>query len=236
MAKKLFFCDSHRFVIKGETIARTGLWVAKKCYALLKIYDLETNKDISKIVTKGLGTVRSSFPEAFAKFMSTVLENILKNFAKTDIDNEILSFYNNLSNINYSTISKNTSVKDLSKYDDGGTSMLKFKKGAPAQVKAALIYNRFLISKNLDKRYALIRSGDKIKWCFLRKNPYLLDRMAFKGYDDPKEVLSLVENYIDYNEMFNRELFNKLSSFYSAMGWGIVPTKLNQNSSKLFSF
>ncbi len=236
MAKKLFFCDTHRFVIKGETIARTGLWVAKKCYALLKIYDLETNKNINKIVTKGLGTVRSSFPEAFGKFMSTILENILNNLTKHDIDTEILRFYNNLSTMNYTSISKSTSVKNLSKYDDGGTSILKFKKGAPAQVKAALIYNRLLISKNLDKRYALIRSGDKIKWCFLRKNPYLLDRIAFKGYDDPKEVLSLVENYIDYNKMFDRELFNKLTSFYAAIGWGIVPTKLNQNASQLFIF
>jgi hypothetical protein len=39
------------------------------------------------------------------------------------------------------------------------------------------------------------------------------------GYNDPKEILDLVEEYIDYDKLWERELKNKLDDFYSAMNW-----------------
>jgi DNA polymerase I len=203
MAKNMFFCNSHRFVIKGESIAQTALWIAKKRYGMLKVYDLETDKDIDKIVTKGLDIVRSSFPTLFGKFMAKTLEGILRKTPMEEMNKQVQEFHTSLPTMNYMDVSRNTSVQNLSKYDDKDSiSMTVFKKGTPAHVKAAIAYNKFLLSKKLNKRHALIRDGDKIKWCFLKQNPYHLDTIAFKCYDDPKEVIELVEQYIDVETMF----------------------------------
>jgi hypothetical protein len=51
--------------------------VAKKRYAMQKVYDLESNIPFKepKLSITGLDVVRSSFPPAFAKLMSECLMN-----------------------------------------------------------------------------------------------------------------------------------------------------------------
>ena len=52
--------------------------------------------------------------------------------------------------------------------------------------------------------------------------------------DDPDVVLNTVKEYIDYDQMFESQLSNKLQDFYNAMNWG----ELNDNefSQEFFSF
>ena len=33
-----------------------------------------------------------------------------------------------------------------------------------------------------------IRNKDKIRWAYMKKNPLGIDALAFKGYDDPKQI------------------------------------------------
>lgn len=238
MAKKLFFVENdHRFVIKGEVIAKTGFWVAKKRYAMLKVYDLETNKDKNEVKVKGLDVVRSSFPPAFGKFMSQTLEDILRRITKEDLDKKIISFKNSLVQMDYLDIARNTSIKDVSGYDDETEkSLVIFKKGTPAHVKAAITYNRYLKNKGLDTKHALIKNSDKIKYVYLKRNPLGIEAIAVKGFDDPKEIIKLIKEYIDYDRLFENELRNKLDDFYSALNWGKIPTEVNQNAVEFFTF
>jgi hypothetical protein len=67
-----------------------------------------------------------------------------------------------------------------------------------------------------------MKDGDKVKWVYLKQNPYGLDGLAFKGYDDAPEIMDLVKTYIDYDKIFERELLKKLEDFYGALGWGEV--------------
>jgi hypothetical protein len=67
-----------------------------------------------------------------------------------------------------------------------------------------------------------MRDGDKIKWVYLKQNPYGLDGLAFKGYEDSEQIMDLVKTYIDYDKIFERELLKKLEDFYGALGWGEV--------------
>ena len=41
-------------------------------------------------------------------------------------------------------------------------------------------------------KYPKIRSGDKIKWVYLKENQFGFDSIAFKGHEDPKEILELI--------------------------------------------
>jgi DNA polymerase elongation subunit (family B) len=236
MARNMFFCDDHRLYIKGETISRRGFWVTKKRYALWQIYDLETNMDTDKIKIKGLDIVRSSFPPAFAKFMSQTIDNILHGKDKEYIDETIHRFHMNIDNVSYLDIAKNTSVQNLEKFDNKSKSTLEFKKGTPAHVKSALTYNRLLKKKKWDRRHGLIKSGDKIKWTYLKDNPLQIPAIAVKGFDDPKELIEFVEEYIDREKLFDNELKKKLDDFYTALSWGNIPTEVNQFADEFFSF
>lgn len=239
MAKKFFFCDKHRFVIKGEAVCETAFWVAKKRYAMKKVYDLESNMPFEKpkLGIKGLDVVRSSFPPAFAKFMSECLTVILDKTEKSVLDDMILKFRKDMNGMPFKMVARNTSVSSVKKVDDKKERGFKnFPSGASAHVKAAIAYNRWLRVNKLDKMHVTINDGDKIKYTYLKKNPLGIEAMALKGYDDPEELVKFVDQYMDYDALFEKELKNKLDDFYEAREWGMLPTDVNQEVTKFFSF
>ena len=69
-AKKFCNLNEHRFDIKQEVIAKSGLFVTKKRYGLKIIND--NGKKVDKMMVKGLDTVRSSFPIAMREMLSKV--------------------------------------------------------------------------------------------------------------------------------------------------------------------
>jgi hypothetical protein len=79
-----------------------------------------------------------------------------------------------------------------------------------------------------------IQNGEKVKWAYLSDNPYGMETMALRGYQDPEQTLEFVTQYIDRNKIFEKELKNKLDDFYAAMNWGAFPE--NNNVAKFFSF
>lgn len=238
MAARLFFCKKHRFVIKGEAVSKTAFWVAKKRYAMLKVYDLDGKYELSKpqLAVKGLDTRRSSFPPAFKRIMSECLMKILQNGTKEELDKMILNFRDHLEELSFKEVARNTSVSDMSNDSKKDTGYTVFPKGTPAHVKAAISYNRWLREHNLDKVHATIKSGDKIKYVTLKKNPKGMPTMALKGYDDPEELVKYVNKYMDYDALFENDLKNKLLDFYTALNFGMLPTDVNQSASKFFDF
>jgi DNA polymerase elongation subunit (family B) len=238
MSQELFFCDKHRFYIKGESVASTGLWIAKKRYAMNVVYDLESNIDINnKIKIKGLDVVRSTFPPAFRAFMNGVLKDVLGGIGKTDMDKKVLEFRDKLNDEHYINVARNTSVKNISEYEKGtGKQLNEFKKGTPAHVKACISYNKLLHHFKIQNKYEKISDGEKIKYVYLTNNPWNLETIAVKGYNDPKEITDIAEQYIDYEALFVNELKKKLEDFYSAMNWGLLPTDVNQKADEFFSF
>ena len=238
MSKELFFCDNHRFHIKGESVASKGLWIAKKRYAMNVVYDLESSLDIdNKMKVKGLDVIRSTFPPAFREFMNTVLTDVLNGIVKNEMDAKVLEFRIALDSRYYLDVARNTSVKNISEYEKGLSKQLnEFKKGTPAHVKACITYNKLLHHFKITNRYEKISDGEKIKYVYLKDNPLNLETVAVKGYNDPIEIVQLAETYIDYETLFVNELKTKLEDFYSALGWGLLPTDVNQKAEEFFSF
>ena len=233
MAKKLFNIDTHRFDIKQETIAKGGFWVSKKRYAQWIIND--NTVDCDKLDVKGLDVKRSSFPTYFKEVMKTVLLDILKSTEKTEIDQKILDYKDGMVDRNFIDIAKNTSVKELSKYMTKSQVLGEFKKGTPAHVKSALTYNQLLAFYKVPYKYEPMRDGDKVKWVYLKNNPLGLDSTALKGHNDPPQILKFVEQYIDYDKIWEKELENKLGDFYEAMDWE-KPNSNLQKASQFFGF
>ncbi len=237
-----FFCipkDKHRFEIKKEYISKAGFWVAKKRYAQWMI--LKNGIPCDKLDVKGLDVVRSSFPKAFQGFMSAMLKDILMGKDNDYVDNKLLEFKASLPTLPVKTIAKGGAIKELSKYDDGkwrkdsGLQIAMFEKGTPAHVKAGIAYNRLLKFFNSPFKHEPIRDGDKVKWVYLRQNPLGLDTVAFKDYNDPKEIMDFIEQYIDRDMIYKAELENKLDDFYNALKWQKASSS-TQTAKKFFDF
>ena len=225
-AKLYLNCDKHRFDIKQEVIAKSAFWVAKKRYGQWIIN--ENGVTCDKLDVKGLDIIRSSFPPAFRKVMTEVLQGILNNQKKDLIDDIILVFKKEMKEMNILEIALNTSVKGLQKYVTPTRSEFsQFKKAAPVHVKAAVRYNDLIKKFNLENKVELIKNQDKIKWVYLKANPYNLQSIALKGYDDPKEILDLANEFIDHGKLFESQLNKKIKMFYNALNWTEPVNKKN---------
>ena len=215
--------EQHRFQIKKEFVSRSGIWIAKKRYAQWII--AENGVPMDRLDVKGLDVVRSSYPAEFRKFMSTVLIDILRGKTENELTDMIYDFKKSLSQMDVVSVAKNSAVKEISKYlpkKKDQTAMFQFASGTPAHVKAAIAHNQLLVHFKCGSKYEPMKDGDKIKWVYLKQNPYGLDGLGFKGYDDAPEIMELVKTYIDYDKIFERELLKKLEDFYGALGWGEV--------------
>lgn len=236
-AKRAFNIDKHEFFIKGESVAKAGFWVTKKRYALDKVYDLETDQDVSKTVFKGLDVVRSSFPKAFREFTSQLLKDILKRIPKEQIDQNILDFKMSMKTMSYLDMARNTSANNISGFVlDNAKGLRTYRKGTPAHIKAAITYNRLLEHFHIANEFEPVSDGEKIKYVYLTSNPLKIETVAIKGYNDPPQILELIDKHLDTDASFDNELRNKLDDFYTSLGWGNIPTEVNQNASDWFSF
>jgi hypothetical protein len=234
-SKKVLFSDNNNLIIKQELIADAGLWTAKKRYALSLV-----NKDgfpTSDLEVKGLDVIRTSFPTLFRTFMTTMIKDILSGKDKELIDENILKLKESVDTTDYTLISRPTGISEISKFCDNTHQPFNFRvKGTPVHVKAAINYNDFIRYYNIYDKYALIQDTEKIKWIYLiEENPFRLDSMAYKDNDeDPPEILEYIKKYVDRKKVFDSEMEKKMQSFYTALGWGNIPTKVYQNYSIFF--
>lgn len=225
----------HRFQIKKEFVSRSAIWLAKKRYAMAIV--AENGLPINRLDVKGLDVVRSSYPTQFRKFMSEVLIDILNGKSESELSDKIYYFKLDLRNMEAVSIAKNSAVKELSKYIPKGkqTAMFRFKSGTPAHVKAAIAYNQLIKHFKCPTSIEPLRDGDKIKWMYVKQNPFGLDAIGFKGYEDPSEIVDFIKTYADYDEVFERELLGKLEDFYTALKWG-SPLGSTKVSEQFFQF
>ena len=218
-AEKFHYVTSHRWKIKQELIAKTGLWITKKRYALWVI-----NKEtvpVDELEVKGIDVVRSNFPKEFRTFTKKILTDILKKVDKKEIDAQIFKMQADMDSFEALNIMFPTSVNNMTEYKN--EIPFRFTNGAPAHVKAGLSYNDLLVHYGYEKYIAPIKDADKVRWTYLRQNPFRLDSVALKGNDDPPEIIALVEKYMDRQKNFNSVLKNKLDDFYTALNWGTIP-------------
>ena len=52
-------------------------------------------------------------------------------------------------------------------------------------------YNDLLKFWGLNKNHSQITQGDKIKWIYLKPNPYQIDAIAFLEWDLPEKIRSI---------------------------------------------
>ena len=226
--------ENHRFDIKQECVAKSAFWVTKKRYGQWIINDGGFKCD--RLDVKGLDIVRSNFPKAMRELMTEVLQGVLSKRDKGELDELIIGFKKEMKKMPISDVALPTGVSKLTKFIDKrhsnkriygqGTIFTDTHKGTPVHVKAAIKYNDLLKHFGLDNTEP-IKNKEKIKWAYMKKNPLGIDALAFKGYDDPKEIMDFIEENIDYDRLFEGALQKKINMFYGAMSWDLPVDKKN---------
>ena len=225
LAKDCFNVTTHRLEMKTECVIRSAYFRATRRYAqwITKQEGIEKES----LDVKGLEFKKANFPPVFGKFFKSCLEQVLKGVPKHEIDSQLLEFRRQILNgeIPIEKIGNPQAVKKLNKFTErkarAGEMFSTIGKGAPAAVKAAIIYNDLLRFWKLDKKYNYITQGEKIKWIYLKNNPYRIEAIAFLDYDIPKEIRTFIEKYADRQKVFDSILLNKLEGFYSDLEWNL---------------
>jgi DNA polymerase elongation subunit (family B) len=235
--------DTHFLNIKQEYVSESGLWIAKKRYAQkiitekgVLISQMTNGAKEWKLDVKGMDVVRSNFPKAFREFMSGILIDILNISEKKKIDDKVLAFREDMKQKPMFDIMFPTGVKELKKYKtkkEKGQMFGDRVKGTPVHAKSALNYNDLMDYYKITASQPIL-DGEKIKWTYLKQNPFGIESCAVKGFEDPEEILKFITQYIDYEKIFTASLENKLGDFYSALNWGAIPK--NDNMADFFSF
>ncbi len=232
-AKTALNCSKHRLDIKQELISKASFWTAKKRYAQHIINN--NGVTVDKLEVKGIDIVKSSFPKAFKIEMKEILWNILKSMPEEELSNRIIEFKNKLQYLSVEDVAKPSSIKAISKYYDPSDEVFSnFRKGATAHVKAAINYNYLIRHFGLQKKFTEIKDNTKIKWIYMKSNPFGLESLAFTQ-ESPKQILDLVNMYGNIQKMFEHEFQTKLEDFYKALKWD-NPFTAAVNSKKFFTF
>jgi DNA polymerase elongation subunit (family B) len=237
LARDCFNVQSHRLEMKTECVIRSAYFRATRRYAQW----ITKQEGIAKesLDIKGLEFKKANFPPVFGKFFDSILQQVLKGAKQKDIDDQILAFRNKMmsNETNIALLGNPTSVKTLNEYiarkPKVSEILTELKKGAPANVKAAVRYNDLVRFWKLDKEHSYIVQGDKIKWVYLKDNPYKMETLAFLDFDIPEKIRIFLDDYADRKKSFETILQTKLEGFYNDLGWSL---NLNPYKNKFFNF
>ena len=203
-----------RFVFKRECIADVGMFLEKKRYVLHVLDD--EGIPVDKFKYTGVEVVRTTIPEPVKPYIKKIIETMMTG--------ENLGETNKILNETYD-IFKDLPVEDVAfamgckEYDKYASRCTEFNtcKGMPIHVKSSYIYNTILERLNLDNKYELISSGDKVRYFYVQQpNRYGVNAIGYKYYY-PEEFNEIFK--IDRELMFDKIVFSIIERFYDCVKW-----------------
>ena len=232
-----WFDRPHWLEMKTECVIRSAYFRATRRYAQWITKQEGISKETLDI--KGLEFMKANFPPILGEFFNDILQQVLKGEEKASIVDQIKVFKKQIlgGEIPLAKLGNPTAVKKLEKYSGksarAGEMFTEILKGAPAPVRAAIRYNDLLRLWQLDKKHNLITMADKVKWIYLKDNPYKIDALAYQQHDIPEKISDFLEAYADRKKVFDSILLNKLEGFFSDLQWSL---DLNPYTNALSSF
>ena len=199
--------------MKREKIADRAIFIKKKKYLASVLNSEGVHYDTPKISVTGLDAVRSSTPEICRKRMQETFK-VMINGTEKELQEFIEGFRQEFRNYPVEEISKVSGANDLEKSRDKHTI---YRKGTPIHIRGALLFNDFLKKKGLERKYAEIVSGDKVKFVYLKMpNPLKENVIAFVDFLPPEFGL---HDYIDWETQFEKVFLNPVKLITDAIQW-----------------
>ena len=223
LAKECFNVNTHRLEMKTECVIRSAYFRSTRRYAQWITKQEGIKKE--KLDVKGLEFKKANFPPVLGDFFKTTLIDVLKGVKQNEIDERVKTFKEEIisGKIPLTQLGNPQAVKKLNFYMEhkarAGEMFSSIGKGAPAAVKASIIYNDLIRFWKLNNKHTYITQGSKIKWIYMKPNPYQIDAIAFLEWDLPEKIKLFMEEYADRKKIFESILLNKLEGFYNDLGW-----------------
>ena len=192
-----------------------AIWIVKKRYIMSLMSFKGVRLNPPKIKVQGIEAVRSSTPAAVRQWIKDAIPIILSGDERKlkDFLNEKRELFNAMP---FSQVAFPRSANSLEGYSDPDSI---YRKGTPAQVRAALLYNERVHMLDLQNSLPLINSGDKIRFCYMiLPNP--LYENIFGCPDELPDEFGL-EQYIDYNKQFDKAFALPLQKIFRAAGMNV---------------
>ena len=204
----------NRMVMGREAIADAGIWTAKKRYIL----NVHNNEGVQykqpKLKIMGIEAVKSSTPSSCRAALKELFKVIVTGTEK-DTQKAIKLFRNHFFSLPAHEVAFPRGVSNVRDWRDRDKI---YKKGTPIHVRGSLLYNKFLVDNNLEKKYNEIKDGEKIKFLYLKTpNPIKENVIAFPDYLPENEAQ--LQNYIDYDKMFDKAFLAVVRPVLEAIGW-----------------
>jgi len=224
------FVNGHqRMFMKREAISDLGIWTGKKRYMLNVLDNEGVRYTEPKLKMVGIEAIRSSTPTICRERIKDTIALIMKGDEKVvqDFIKKVKEEYKLVSfedmafprSVNFWTARKSVTgsiYKDT--YEDPQTI---YKKGTPIQVRGSLVYNNLVRKKGLENRVPLIKTGEKIKFCYLMMpNPTQENVIAAPGVLSPELELN---KYLDRDMQFQKGYLDPVSNILKHIGWEAEP-------------
>jgi DNA polymerase elongation subunit (family B) len=202
---------------KREIIADAGIWVAKKRYAL-NVFDSEgVQYTEPKLKAMGLEIVRSSTPAPVRQYLRDAVKIALTG-SEAELQTFIADIETKFNMMCPEEIAFPRGANSLNKYSSSSSIYIK---ATPMQVRGALLYNYYIQRGNLDKKYELIKEGEKIKYVYLKQPNHIRENCIAFPSVLPKELD--LHRHVDYITMFEKSFLDPLLTVVNTLGWNVRP-------------
>ena len=204
--------------MKRENIADRGIWTAKKRY-ILNVWDSEgVRYEDPKLKMMGIEAVKSSTPAPCRKMIKDALK-LMMSGTEEDVIDFIDKSRAEFKTLPPEQISFPRSASDVVKYKSSSDIYVK---GTPIHIRGALLFNHYIAEKKLTNKYSLIKNGEKIKFCYLKKPNIIHENIISFIQDFPRELD--LDKYIDYDLQFEKSFVEPLKAILDAIGWNVEKT------------
>jgi DNA polymerase elongation subunit (family B) len=196
--------------MKREVIADRGIWTAKKRY-ILNVHNSEGVQYAKpKLKIMGIEAVKSSTPAVCRQAIIDAL-NIIMTKPESELHAFIADFRAKFYKLSFEEVAFPRSIQDLTKYER------EKQKSIPIHVRGAMLYNNKVKQLKLQKKYELIKDGEKIRFSYLKMPNPIHDNVICAFSALPSEFK--LEEYIDYDTQFEKAFMSPLNAILEVIGW-----------------